>query len=139
MDDDDDAVGYGRPPKAHRFKPGQSGKPSGRPRGALNRVTKIVHEVLAKRVEAPDGAGGTKTMPLLELQIRQLFSAAISGDLRAIARVLEYCAQLGVLRPSAPAETRTGVLVVERYMAPEEWAAYWENTKAAKRRSKPHE
>lgn len=27
-----EGVGYGRPPKQHRFKPGQSGNPKGRPR-----------------------------------------------------------------------------------------------------------
>ena len=26
------AVGYGRPPKEHQFKPGQSGNPKGRPK-----------------------------------------------------------------------------------------------------------
>lgn len=31
-EDDDDKVGYGRPPKKHRFKKGQSGNPRGRPR-----------------------------------------------------------------------------------------------------------
>ena len=32
-------VGYGKPPKLTRFKPGQSGNPRGRPRGALNMAT----------------------------------------------------------------------------------------------------
>ncbi|MCC0063663.1 MAG: hypothetical protein H6895_06185 [Defluviimonas sp.] len=31
-EDNDDKVGYGRPPEKHRFKPGQSGNPRGRPR-----------------------------------------------------------------------------------------------------------
>ena len=30
-------VGYGKPPKDTRFKPGQSGNPSGRPKGATNK------------------------------------------------------------------------------------------------------
>ena len=33
----DPEVGYGRPPKATRFKPGQSGNPNGRPKGAKTR------------------------------------------------------------------------------------------------------
>jgi len=31
-DDDDDRVGYGKPPKRTRFRPGQSGNPRGRSR-----------------------------------------------------------------------------------------------------------
>ena len=31
-------VGYAKPPKQHRFKPGQSGNPAGRPRGSRNKL-----------------------------------------------------------------------------------------------------
>lgn len=31
-DDESDRTGYGRPPRSHQFKPGQSGNPAGRPR-----------------------------------------------------------------------------------------------------------
>jgi len=34
-------VGYGKPPVASRFQPGQSGNPKGRPRGAKNRANAI--------------------------------------------------------------------------------------------------
>src|SRR5581483_2766479 len=37
------AVGYGRPPKQHQFKPGQSGNPKGRPKGAPT-----LQEIMAK-------------------------------------------------------------------------------------------
>src|SRR5260370_3182332 len=38
-------VGYGRPPKATRFKPGQSGYPKGRPRQSKNGKTLLQQEL----------------------------------------------------------------------------------------------
>src|SRR5258708_35627849 len=38
-------VGYGRPPKATRFKPGQSGYPRGRPRKSKNGKTLLKQEL----------------------------------------------------------------------------------------------
>ena len=35
-EDADEQVGYRRPPKRSRFRPGQSGNPRGRPRGQLS-------------------------------------------------------------------------------------------------------
>ena len=35
----DHKVGYGKPPKAHQWRPGQSGNPKGRPKGSRNRPT----------------------------------------------------------------------------------------------------
>jgi Family of unknown function (DUF5681) len=42
-------VGYGRPPMTTRFRPGQSGNPRGRPKGARNLST-IVAAALSERV-----------------------------------------------------------------------------------------
>ena len=45
LESSDDDVGYGKPPRSRRFKPGQSGNPKGRPKGAKNRDT-ILRELL---------------------------------------------------------------------------------------------
>jgi hypothetical protein len=38
-------VGYGRPPIEHQFKPGQSGNPFGRPKGARRFTADLLDEL----------------------------------------------------------------------------------------------
>lgn len=61
---DDDAGGYGKPPKWSRFRPGQSGNPRGRPRkakqdGDVSSVDSAVNEIyrraLQRKVRVKDG------------------------------------------------------------------------------------
>ena len=42
---DDEKVGYRRPPKKSRFKPGQSGNPKGRPKGTKNLKRDLIEEL----------------------------------------------------------------------------------------------
>jgi Family of unknown function (DUF5681) len=46
--DDNDKVGYGKPPARSRWKPGQCGNPRGRTKGALNFKTEV-----KRMLEAP--------------------------------------------------------------------------------------
>ncbi len=41
-------VGYGRPPEATKFRPGQSGNPSGRPKGSKNLATLVLKHLQTK-------------------------------------------------------------------------------------------
>ena len=45
----EERVGYGRPPKASQFKPGQSGNPGGRPKGKPD-VRREIEDVLSELV-----------------------------------------------------------------------------------------
>ncbi len=49
-------VGYCRPPKKSRFKLGQSGNPSGRPKGSISFVSELAEELLETTVIRERGA-----------------------------------------------------------------------------------
>jgi uncharacterized protein DUF5681 len=57
-------VGYGRPPKHTRFKPGRSGNPKGRPKRHRNLRT-IVEDILSERIRIREGER-TRDMPRIE-------------------------------------------------------------------------
>ena len=80
-------VGYGKPPKATRFKPGQSGNPKGRPKGARG-LGKVLDEALAQEVTVTEG-GRTTRVTKREALILSLVTRALKGDMRAAAQTLK--------------------------------------------------
>lgn len=85
-------VGYGKPPKATRFKKGQSGNPKGRPKGCLNAVT-TMQQLLAERISVVEKGGREKVMPMMEVVLRRLVNKAAAGDLKAMPLVLRIAEQ----------------------------------------------
>jgi hypothetical protein len=83
---DADEVGYGRPPKDHQFKPGQSGNPRGRPKGAKNHAT-ILHEILHRQLSIRD-RGRTRSVPLIEAMLLKFAEEALRGNPKAAAFLL---------------------------------------------------
>ena len=83
--DKNDDVGYGKPPKAHQFKPGQSGNPKGRPKGSPN-LLKQISKHAAKKVAVIE-AGAEKKMARMDVVISAMFNKASKGDVSA-ARLL---------------------------------------------------
>lgn len=79
-------VGYGKPPKKHQFKPGQSGNPKGRPKGQRNFSTILIRE-LSETLSVKEG-GKTKKLTKIEAVIKQLVTKAVKGDARALAELL---------------------------------------------------
>lgn len=71
----DDEVGYRKPPKQHRFKPGQSGNPRGRPKGALS-LRKILANELEGKVMAQENGRQVKISRLAAIIKAQTFQAA---------------------------------------------------------------
>ena len=99
IDRDDYPVGYGRPPKHTRFKPGHSGNPKGRPQGTKNLKTDLMEE-LSERISISEG-GKPKKLSKQRALLKSLMARAITkGDARAanillnlMVRVLEISAE----------------------------------------------
>ena len=79
-------VGYGRPPKSGQFKPGQSGNPKGRPKGARNLATNV-QAVLSRKINVVD-RGRRISMSAAEAILHRYLELAIKGDVKAGAFLL---------------------------------------------------
>ena len=116
---DDDPVGYGRPPAATRFKPGRSGNPRGRPKGAKGTKATVKRVLMEKHRADPDGRGRTREYTALELTVMLLKTLAASGDQRA------YKALMALDLQHSPQDSHEpiGFLIVPEVLTQEEWTA----------------
>jgi Family of unknown function (DUF5681) len=80
-------VGYGRPPKDHRFQPGESGNRKGRPKGAKNTVT-LLREILDRKIEVRTGSTVRK-ISVREAMLTRFAESALKGDTKSAAFLLQ--------------------------------------------------
>jgi hypothetical protein len=85
----DYAFGYKKPPKDHQFRPGESGNPSGRPKGTRNFKSDLRDELgeLVTFCENGQEISISKQRAL----IKRLVASAIAGDARSIATLMTFC------------------------------------------------
>ena len=79
--DEDNSVGYGKPPKQHQFQPGQSGNPSGRPRS--RKATPSLVATLAQLMSREHWVvenGSRKKVTGSELFVTQLLRRSLSNN-----------------------------------------------------------
>src|ERR1700733_12823911 len=88
----DDGVGYGKPPKASRFRPGVSGNPKGRPKRKPIPFAEVVNQVLDAPIEYLE-RGRPKVTTRRELTLQKWVDLAIKGDIRAAEQILNIRAQ----------------------------------------------
>lgn len=86
-------VGYGKPPRHTRFKPGQSGNPKGRPKAARS-LDALLTAALNERVMVKEN-GLRRPISKREVVVKQFVNRATSGDLRAMQ------ALFGLMRSSS--------------------------------------
>jgi hypothetical protein len=99
--DDDDApvslaaakVGYCLPPEHSRFKPGESGNPSGRAKGSQNFKT-LFNKILNEEISLRDGSD-IKRLSKAEAIVRAVVIGALKGDARNLAILFRLAEQAG--------------------------------------------
>jgi hypothetical protein len=89
---DDDCIGYGKPPKQHQFKPGQSGNPKGRKRGSRGLKTDLGAELRSKVPVTENGK--TRQLTKQQLVLKAMVTKAAKGDTKAAAHVLSMTMQM---------------------------------------------
>ena len=108
MSDDEDssdgkpkgAVGYGRPPVSHQFKPGRSGNPRGRPKVKKTFPT-MLSDALNEKVAVRDRCR-TRRITKQEAMVLGMVNKAVGGDPKAFATVVGLADKLRIFEQQAP-------------------------------------
>ena len=94
-------VGYGKPPRHTRFKPGQSGNPRGRPSGSKNLKT-LLSEALNEPVTITEN-GRRRKITKREAIVRQVVNCSVTPDWRAVKIVFDLLRHIeGQIEPASP-------------------------------------
>src|ERR1700730_5054817 len=100
-----DYVGYKRPPIHGRFKKGQSGNPSGRPRREPVAVATIVAEELQSTVSVTENGQPLKT-DKSTLLVKQALNQAIKGNFRPLVLFMNILDRLDRLNKATKKHPR---------------------------------
>src|SRR5258707_10390012 len=88
-------VGYGKPPKATRFRKGRSGNPKGRQRGDENLLS-VFKRMATKRIKVKEG-DKWRTITMADAIILQNYKAALQRDQIAMSNIIRLAEQSGEL------------------------------------------
>lgn len=101
-DRNDYEVGYKKPPKDTRFKPGQSGNPRGRPKGTKNLRTDLEEE-LTEKILVREG-DQPKSVSKQRAVVKSIVARALKGDARAGSLLVSMMTRLLDTGEDAPQE-----------------------------------
>ena len=108
----DYAVGYGRPPKATQFKPGQSGNPKGRPKGSRSARAELIEIMFGK---VPMIVGGRRRyVSRFGAAYLKQWERGIKGNERSAQAFIGLAKALGLLEepiPTQPSQELTDEMI----------------------------
>ena len=87
----EEKTGYKRPPKAHRFKQGESGNPRGRPK-ARRTLDADLAEMLNKQIPVREN-GKLRVITQQQALLLRLFEQGMAGDVKSIANIISILRQ----------------------------------------------
>jgi len=87
----EDDVGYGKPPRKHQFKPGQSGNPNGRRKGSKGFKTELKEELNERVPITIDGK--RRNISKRRLIIKALAAKAAKGNVAAADKLISLVIQ----------------------------------------------
>ena len=132
-DDDEDQVGYKRPPKQYQFKKGRSGNCKGRPRKPVAPTTDDSLAAILERAANEKIVVNGAEMTLLEVEIRSIQRLAVKPNIAASNYLNKLRREAGIGVAKLPGG---GVLVVPGTVPLDEWTLAAARQQAQFRHSK---
>jgi hypothetical protein len=108
-------VGYGKPPKAHQFKKGQTGNPKGRLKGSKNLRTELREEI-SETVVVREG-GKLRKLSKLRAMLKSLSSKGLGGNVNAVNSVIDLVERLLPPEPENVPLDKDDMEILEAYLA----------------------
>lgn len=115
-----ETVGFGKPPRKHQFKPGQSGNPRGRPRGAKGLKAELREEL--NEWVTINMEGKPRRIRKRRLVIKALAAQAAKGNVAAADKLLSLVIQAEGFedeRTAAKQLSETDMLILNRLLGRE--------------------
>ena len=112
-------VGYKKPPRSHRFKPGQSGNPSGGPKGKKQEIEDariMVEEVLDEEVKIRSD-GKVRKVSQIEAMLTAALKKALQGNPAAAKTLFRYAKKAGLFSEGTQ---KRGIIIDDEFGSPDE-------------------
>ena len=115
-----DEVGYGKPPRRHQFRPGQSGNPRGLPKGAKGLKAELREEL--NEWVTITSEGKPRRIRKRRLIIKALAAQAAKGNVAAADKLLSLVIQAEGFedeRPAVKQLSETDLLMLNQFLGNE--------------------